>query len=136
MEWLGGYLRPSGVNHVQGISPCISCIVIKEKGQALVKFFTPEDASIALSLDGRSFSGNIIKIRRPKDYVDATTGVLEKPVAGVVSVKNIIKDSPNKIFIGGISKVITSKLLMEIASAFVIIIPSVMQLPLFNVFEK
>lgn len=118
MEWLGGYLRPSGVNHVQGTSPCISCIVNKEKGQALVEFLTPEDASTALSFDGRSFSGNILKIRRPKDYVDATTGVLEKPVAGAVSVKNIVKDSPNKIFIGGISKVITSKMLMEIASAF------------------
>ncbi|XP_024984561.1 splicing factor U2af large subunit B [Cynara cardunculus var. scolymus] len=118
MEWLGGYLRPSGVNHVQGTSPCISCIVNKEKGQALVEFLTPEDASTALSLDGRSFSGNILKIRRPKDYVDASTGVSEKPVAGAVSVKNIVEDSPNKIFIGGLSKLITSKMLMEIASAF------------------
>ncbi|KAJ9558799.1 hypothetical protein OSB04_013413 [Centaurea solstitialis] len=142
MEWLGGYLRPSGVNRLQGTSPCISCIVNKEKCQALVEFLTPEDASTALSLDGRSFAGNILKIRRPKDYVDATlwllrytvvtihvagfqtvaifmqTGVLEKPVAGAVSVKKIVEDSPNKIFIGGISKVITSKMLMEIAGAF------------------
>ncbi|XP_071719651.1 uncharacterized protein [Rutidosis leptorrhynchoides] len=119
MKWLNGFLRPYGVNHAQGASPCISCIVNKEKGQAVVEFLTPEDASIALSLDGKLFAGNILNIRRPKDYVETTTGVVsEKPVAGVVSVKNIVEDSPNKIFIGGISKVITSDMLMEIASAF------------------
>ncbi|RVW77284.1 hypothetical protein CK203_050146 [Vitis vinifera] len=42
----------------------------KEKGQALVEFLTPEDASAALSFDGISFSGSILKIRRPKDFVD------------------------------------------------------------------
>jgi hypothetical protein len=42
----------------------------KEKGQALVEFLTPEDASVALSFDGSSFSGSILKIRRPKDFVE------------------------------------------------------------------
>ncbi|KAM0065054.1 putative RNA recognition motif domain, nucleotide-binding alpha-beta plait domain superfamily [Helianthus debilis subsp. tardiflorus] len=120
MQWLTGYLRPFGLTHVQSTSPCISCIVNKEKGQALVEFLTPEDASNALNLDGKSFSGNIVKIRRPKDYVEAkaSTGVSEKPVAAAVSVKNVVEDSPNKMFIGGISKVITPEMLMEIASAF------------------
>ncbi|XP_076951713.1 uncharacterized protein LOC143625166 [Bidens hawaiensis] len=120
MQWLTGYLRPFGLTSVQSTSPCISCIVNKEKGQALVEFLTPEDASAALNFDGKSFSGNIVKIRRPKDYVEAkaSTGVSEKPVAAAVPVKNIVEDSPNKIFIGGISKIITSEMLMEIASAF------------------
>ncbi|KAL8260084.1 hypothetical protein R6Q59_028037 [Mikania micrantha] len=118
MQWLSGYLRPFGFNHVQGTSPCISCIVNKEKGQALVEFLTPEDASAALNFNGKSFSGNIVKIRRPKDYVESSTGVSEKPVVGAVPVKNIVEDTPNKMFIGGISKVITSEMLMEIASAF------------------
>ncbi|KAK9068753.1 hypothetical protein SSX86_012868 [Deinandra increscens subsp. villosa] len=118
MQWLSGYLRPFGLNHVQGTSPCISCIVNKEKGQALVEFLTPEDASAALNFSGKYFSGNIVKIRRPKDYVEASTGVSEKPLVEDVPVKNIVEDSPNKMFIGGISKVITSDMLMEIASAF------------------
>nr|XP_043609458.1 uncharacterized protein LOC122581313 [Erigeron canadensis] len=119
MKWLSGYLRPYGVNQAQGTGPCISCIMNKDKGQALVEFLTPEDASTALHLDGKSFSGNILRIRRPKDYVETTTGVLEKPAAGAVSsVRNIVEDSPNKIFIGGISNVITSEMLKEIASAF------------------
>ncbi|MFS7972229.1 putative RNA recognition motif domain, nucleotide-binding alpha-beta plait domain superfamily [Helianthus anomalus] len=56
MQWLTGYLRLFGLTHVQNTSPCISCIVNKEKGQALVEFLTPEDASNALNLDGKSLS--------------------------------------------------------------------------------
>lgn len=50
--------------------------VNKDKCQALVEFLTPEDASTALSFDGRSFNGNILKIRRPKDYVEATVRLI------------------------------------------------------------
>lgn len=35
-----------------------------------MEFLTPEDASAALYFDGSSFSGSILKIRRPKDYVE------------------------------------------------------------------
>lgn len=42
----------------------------KDRGQALVEFLTPEDASAALSFDGSDFSGSILRIRRPKDYVE------------------------------------------------------------------
>ena len=42
----------------------------KGKGQALVEFLTPEDASAAVSFDGRIFCGSILKIRRPKDFVE------------------------------------------------------------------
>ena len=42
----------------------------KENGQALVEFLTPEDAFAALSFDGGSFSGSILKVRRPKDFVE------------------------------------------------------------------
>ena len=35
-----------------------------------MEFLTPEDATSALSFDGRSFTGSILKIRRPKDFVE------------------------------------------------------------------
>ncbi|CAN1760218.1 Splicing factor U2AF 50 kDa subunit [Linum perenne] len=70
IDFLNNSLVSYGVNHVSGTQPCISCIINKEKGQALVEFLTPEDASAALSFDGWSFSGCTIKIRRPKDYVE------------------------------------------------------------------
>lgn len=117
MECLNNFLLSSGINHVQGTPPCISCIIHKEKGQALVEFLTPEDASAALSFDGISFSGSILKIRRPKDFVDMT-GVQEKLVAAPDAISDIVKDSPHKIFIGGISRALSSDMLMEIAAAF------------------
>jgi splicing factor U2AF 65 kDa subunit len=45
----------------------------KEKRQALVEFLTPDDATKALTFDGRLLLGSVLKIRRPKDYI-------EKPV--------------------------------------------------------
>lgn len=42
----------------------------KEKRQALVEFLTPDDATKALSFDGRLFLGTVLRIRRPKDYVE------------------------------------------------------------------
>lgn len=42
----------------------------REKGQAFVEFLTAEDASAALCCDGCSFSGSILKIKRPKEFVE------------------------------------------------------------------
>uniref|UniRef100_A0A2N9FFS8 RRM domain-containing protein n=1 Tax=Fagus sylvatica TaxID=28930 RepID=A0A2N9FFS8_FAGSY len=70
MECFNKFLLAYGINHIQGAQPCINCTMHKEKGQALVEFLTPEDASVALSFDGSSFSGSILKIRRPKDFVE------------------------------------------------------------------
>lgn len=43
----------------------------KDKAQALVEFLTPEDATAALSFDGNPFAGSVLKMRRPKDFVEA-----------------------------------------------------------------
>ncbi|EHA8587104.1 hypothetical protein COCNU_scaffold001442G000080 [Cocos nucifera] len=71
IDCLNAFLLSSGVNHIQGANPCISCLINKEKCQALVEFLTPEDATAALSFDGRSLFGCVLKIRRPKDFVEA-----------------------------------------------------------------
>ncbi|XP_072985660.1 uncharacterized protein [Typha latifolia] len=130
IDCLNDFLLSSGVNHIQGTKPCISCIINKEKYQALVEFLTPEDATAALSFDGRSLSGSILKIRRPKDYIETATAtpvkpveevktpVPEKPVEVVKVISDVVKDSPRKIFIGGISGALSSQMLMEIISAF------------------
>lgn len=121
MACLNNYLLSSGVNYIQGTEPCISCIIHKEKGQALVEFLTPEDASAALSFDGASFSSSALKIRRPKDFVDVATGDPgETARSGVAAylMSDVVDDSPHKIFIGGISKVLSSEMLREIASVF------------------
>ncbi|KAI9080645.1 hypothetical protein K1719_037402 [Acacia pycnantha] len=120
MESLNNLLLYAGVNLVQGAQPCISCIFHKDKGQALVEFIRAEDASAALSFDGSTLFGSTVKIRRPKDFVEVTTRDLERSVdADVTSmIGDIVIDSPDKIFIGGISKHLSSEMLMEIAGAF------------------
>ncbi|MCD7468207.1 hypothetical protein HAX54_006191 [Datura stramonium] len=118
LDWINNFLLSSGVNRIQGTQPCISCMIHKEKCQALLEFLTPEDASAALSFDGRSLSGSILKIRRPKDFVEVATGVLQKSVAAADRIEGTVEDSPYKIFVGGISRTISSEMLMEIAKAF------------------
>ncbi|KAL2486790.1 Splicing factor U2AF [Abeliophyllum distichum] len=118
MECVNNFLLSSGVNHIQGAHPCISCMIHKEKGQALLEFLTPEDASAALSFDGKSFAGSIVKLRRPKDYSEVTTGAPDKSIGAVDSISDIVEDSLHKIFVGGISKLISSEMLLEIAGAF------------------
>ncbi|XP_042515916.1 splicing factor U2af large subunit B-like isoform X2 [Macadamia integrifolia] len=124
MECLNDFLLSMGINHLQVTKPCISCIINKEKGQAVVEFLTPEDATSALSFDGRSFFGSILKIRRPKDFVEPATGAPEKPVASADAmpitdaIPDIINDSPHKIFVGGIPRALSANMFMEIASSF------------------
>lgn len=71
IDCLNDFLLSSGINRIQGAKPCINCIINKEKCQAVVEFLTPEDATSAFSFDGISLSGSVLKIRRPKDFVEA-----------------------------------------------------------------
>ncbi|XP_038906743.1 splicing factor U2af large subunit B [Benincasa hispida] len=118
IDCLNGFLTSSGVNHIEGTQPCISCIIHKDRGQALVEFLTPEDASAALSFDGSDFSGSILKIRRPKDYIEIVTGDLDKSVQVVNKISDVVEDSPNKIIVAGISNRISPKMLRDIVTAF------------------
>lgn len=118
IDCLNEYLVSSAANHIQTSRPCISCIINKDKAQALVEFLTPEDATAALSFDGNSFAGSFLKMRRPKDFVEASSGVQEKTGDVVRTVSDVVIDSPHKIFVSGISDILSSKMLMEIANAF------------------
>lgn len=40
-----------------------------------MEFLTPEDALAALAFDGTSFFGCILKIRRPKDFIDVAVRI-------------------------------------------------------------
>ncbi|KAL1367986.1 hypothetical protein AAHE18_02G088200 [Arachis hypogaea] len=118
MDSFNNLLLSSGVNHIVQAQPCISCILHKDKGQAVVEFLTAEDASSALSFDGSTLFGCSMKIRRPKDYVEVTTGEPERSDDTAFATSDVVIDSPNKIFVGGISSHVSSEMLMEIAGAF------------------
>lgn len=42
-----------------------------------MEFLTPEDALAALSFDGTDISGSILKIRRPKDFVEVAVRMIK-----------------------------------------------------------
>ncbi|KQK23751.1 splicing factor U2af large subunit B isoform X2 [Brachypodium distachyon] len=115
---LNDFFLSSDVNHIQkSKQPCLSCTINKEKHQAFVEFLTPEDATAALSFDGRSFNGSALKIRRPKEYIEMANVVPKKTVEEI-KLASDVADSPHKIFVAGISGVISSEMLMEIVSSF------------------
>ncbi|KAG0493772.1 hypothetical protein HPP92_004766 [Vanilla planifolia] len=118
IDCLNDYLLSSCASHMQRTKPCISCIINRDKLQALVEFLTPEDATSALSFDGKTLSGSVLKMRRPKDFVEAASVVTEKSGNLFKTMSDAVMDSPHKIFVGGISEVLSSKMFMEIASAF------------------
>ncbi|KAL6907676.1 hypothetical protein ACP4OV_002715 [Aristida adscensionis] len=118
IDCLNGFLLSSGVAYTQRSKPCLSCTINKEKHQAFVEFLTPEDATAALSFDGRSLDGSVLKIRRPKEYVEMANVAPKKPAEKITPVSDVVADSPHKIFIAGISGLISSEMLMEIVTAF------------------
>ncbi|XP_066384184.1 splicing factor U2af large subunit A-like isoform X2 [Miscanthus floridulus] len=117
IDCLNDFLLPTGIKP-QRSKPCLSCTINREKRQAFVEFLTPEDATAALSFDGRSLNGSALRIRRPKEYVETVNVTPKKPAEETALISDVVADSPHKIFIAGIAGVISSEMLMEIVSAF------------------
>ncbi|KAK9852567.1 hypothetical protein WJX84_003127 [Apatococcus fuscideae] len=69
-----------GINHALGAGPVVtSCYMNMEKRFAFVEFRSIEEATNALALDGVSFRGEQLKVRRPADYNPTAPGLLSQP---------------------------------------------------------
>eukprot|EP00252_Welwitschia_mirabilis_P014987 TRINITY_DN3308_c0_g1_i1.p1 TRINITY_DN3308_c0_g1~~TRINITY_DN3308_c0_g1_i1.p1 ORF type:complete len:1007 (-),score=291.58 TRINITY_DN3308_c0_g1_i1:183-3203(-) len=117
-DFFNSAMSSTNFNHLPGARPCISCVVNLEKNQAFAEFLTPEDATAAITLDGTSFRGNSLQIKRPKDFSEPANGSVEKRLPVADTVLDVVKDSPNKIFIGGIPRMLGSDKIKDIVSAF------------------
>lgn len=120
-------------------SPVLACQINLDKNYAFLEFRTVEETSSAMALDGILCKGQALKIRRPHDY-QPIPGSEPTPVPigsalssstitgghqyvdpvphipGVVS--NIVADSPNKIYIGGVPTYLTDDQIKEILASF------------------
>lgn len=124
-------LQLNGLNVVQGLDPCISAQIAKDRAFALLEFKTAEDATVALAMDGISIedSDNMetsngthngdqagLSIRRPKDYIVPAAG--EDPDYEEGTVSTVVKDTANKISVSHIPAYLTEDQVTELLVAF------------------
>ncbi|MGI4795354.1 MAG: hypothetical protein ACRYG8_15025 [Janthinobacterium lividum] len=122
-------LHLNGLNIVTGVDPCISAQISQDRSFALLEFKSPEDATVALALDGITMedssamdtsNGNGthsgLSIRRPKDYIVPTAAEETEEQPGVVS--SVVLDNPNKISITNIPVYLTDEQIMELIGSF------------------
>lgn len=91
-----------------------------DKNFAFLEFKERSECTNALAFDGVEFRGAPLKIRRPLDYQppddDEDLALPQVHVKGIVS--NFVKDSVNKIFIGGLPNYMNDDQVKELLEAF------------------
>ncbi|KAL6703747.1 hypothetical protein ACN47E_009128 [Coniothyrium glycines] len=111
-------LQLNGLNVVSSHDPCLSAHIATSKEYAALEFKTPEDATVALAMNGISMrddggapdrSG--LSIRRPKDYI---TPAAEENAYSGDEVSSVVKDSPNKLSIVNIPTYIEEEQIREL----------------------
>ncbi|KAL6970593.1 hypothetical protein U1Q18_030289 [Sarracenia purpurea var. burkii] len=86
--------------------------------QAVKHHQTPAPSNSSSKKQQQEFSAATTIIGFQTVAIFMQTGAPDKSVAAVDSISDIVLDSPQKIFIGGISKAISSEMLMEIVNTF------------------
>jgi len=124
-------LQLNGLNVIEGIDPCISAQISKDRSFALLEFKTPSDATVALALDGITMENNDdmettngtangsphgLSIRRPKDYIVPSVTDDANYQEGVVL--NIVPDTQNKISVSNIPLYLTDEQVTELLVSF------------------
>jgi splicing factor U2AF subunit len=111
-------LQLNGLNVVSGHDPCSSAHIASSKEYAALEFKTPEDATVALAMNGISMRDDTggpdrsgLSIRRPKDYI--TPSADENAYPGD-EVSSVVKDSPNKLSIVNIPTFIEEEQVREL----------------------
>jgi splicing factor U2AF subunit len=111
-------LQLNGLNVVSSHDPCLSAHIATSKEYAALEFKTPEDATVALAMNGismRDESGGPdrsgLSIRRPKDYI---TPAADENAYPTDDVSSIVKDSPNKLSIVNIPAYIEEEQIREL----------------------
>jgi len=106
------------INTKEKGDPVIACQVNNDKNFAFLEFRSTEEATKAMSFDGILFLGQGLKIRRPRDYVPIPGSEPEMDIAVPGVVSTIVKDTPYKIFIGGLPNYLTDDQIKELLSSF------------------
>ncbi|KAJ8331891.1 hypothetical protein O5D80_000191 [Batrachochytrium dendrobatidis] len=94
----------------------VNAYINRERNYAFVEFRSPEEATRAMALDGSLFDGNILKVRRPKDYNPeaAPDGATQPSIAPATSAQ----ESLDKIFVGAIPTYLSDDQVQELLKTF------------------
>ena len=121
----------NGLNVINGVDPCVSCQIVKDRSWALLEFKTPAETTVALALDGITMDEDIsmegangsanggpsgLSVRRPKDYIVPSVSEESEEADGIVSAA--VPDTPNKVSITNIPVYLTDEQVTELLVSF------------------
>ncbi|KAF1813653.1 hypothetical protein P152DRAFT_457032 [Eremomyces bilateralis CBS 781.70] len=121
-------LQLNGLNVISGENPCLVAQITSDRAYALLEFKTPEDATMALALDGISMEAKTasngasngdtagLSIRRPKDYIVAPALDDAEEPEGVLAA--VVRDSANKICISHVPTYLNDEQVTELLQSF------------------
>jgi len=118
MDFFNNQMNMAGLAQADG-NAIISCQVNLDKNFAFLEFRSVDECTHALAFDGINFQGQLLKLRRPREY-QALPGVTDGnpsiAVPGIVS--TIVADTPHKVFIGCIPNYLNEDQVKELLSSF------------------
>ena len=123
-------LQRNGLNVVSSTDPCIMAQMAKDKSFALLELKTPNEATVALALDGivldeddaMNVNGSAngtshgLVIRRPKDYIVPSAAEEDDYQEGEIS--PVVPDTPNKISVTNLLPNLADEQVTELLVAF------------------
>ncbi|MCJ1477594.1 hypothetical protein MMC13_006267 [Lambiella insularis] len=123
-------LQLNGLNVIEGIDPCISCQISKDRSFALIEFKTPAEATVGLALDGISMEDDAmdtsdevanggtrgLSVRRPKDYIVPSVIDDAEHAEGVIA--PTVPDTQNKISVTNIPTYLTDEQITQLLVTF------------------
>lgn len=120
-------LQLNGLNVIEANDPCVHCQFSNDKSFAVLEFRNPQDATVALALDGISMEADDpmngsngadrgLVIRRPRDYV--VPALADEMAFDPDVVSNVVPDSVNKLSITNIPTFLTEEQVIELLAAF------------------
>ncbi|TDH65170.1 uncharacterized protein CCR75_000618 [Bremia lactucae] len=101
----------------------VSVYINRERHFAFVELRTIELTTACMNLDGVSYHGQPLKIRRPNDYNPVTVPTELGPIpqlnlAALGIVSTTVSDGPGKIFVGGLPYHLNEEQVKELLQAF------------------
>ncbi|CEG50284.1 splicing factor u2af large [Plasmopara halstedii] len=101
----------------------VSVYINRERHFAFVELRTIELTTACMNLDGVSYNGQPLKIRRPNDYNPGTVPTDLGPIpqlnlAALGIVSTTVSDGPGKIFVGGLPYHLNEEQVKELLQAF------------------